>query len=54
MLPAFLGPFMFHSVCKPTVLKPDIFTAENLEAMGNKKKNKKIFTMIVLKTKTGI
>lgn len=43
VLPAFLGPFMFHSVCKPTVLKPDIFTAEKLEAMGNKRKKEKIF-----------
>lgn len=41
-------------VCKPTVLKPDIFIAENLEAIGNKKEKRKKFTMIILKTKTGI
>lgn len=41
VLAAFLGPFMFHSECKPTVLKPDIFIAENLEAMGNKEKKEK-------------
>lgn len=57
VLAAFLGPFMFHSECKPTVLKPDIFIAENLEAMGNKEKKEKekfFFIMIILKTKTGI
>lgn len=33
-----LGPFHVHPVCKSTVLKPCIFTAANLEAMGNQKK----------------